>query len=144
MLSENIKTIREKKGIKQSEIARALGVEPTNYPRIEKRDKRLTVEMLEKIAGVLGVSALELLGYSSDQQPGVIKELEAKVVRLRTANKILKRKIKILVDIASLLRESANEMIDRENKRLEEEDDDDIDIEELKIQARELGLEVED
>ncbi|MCX6218300.1 helix-turn-helix transcriptional regulator [Spirosoma sp.] len=141
MISENIKAIREKKGIKQSDIARALGIEPTNYPRIEKREKRLTIEMLEKIAEVLGVSILELLGYNSSPQPERIKELEGKVIRLRTANKVLRHKNDLLYSMASLFRKSANELIDKENKRFEEEEED---FEELKRQANELGIDLSD
>ena len=141
MLSENIKAIRERKGIKQSEMARALGIEPTNYPRIEKRDKRLTVDMLERIAAALGVSMVELLGYTTEQQPKRIKDLEGKVLRLRTANKVLRRKNDLLYKMLSFFQEQANARIDEENEILEEDEED---LDDLLKQAKELGIDVSD
>ena len=84
-ISKNIKAVREGKRITQSEIARKLGIEPTNYPRLEKRGNRLTIEQLEEIAGALGVGLLELL---TGEPPAVadggrVQELEARVRELR-------------------------------------------------------------
>ena len=61
-ISKNIKTIRETKGLKQSDIAKILEMERTNYHRLESRGEKLTIEQLQSIAGALGVSAVELLG----------------------------------------------------------------------------------
>jgi transcriptional regulator with XRE-family HTH domain len=76
-ISKNIKAIREERKISQSEIARRLGVEPTNYPRMEKRGDKLTVEQLGRIAGALGVSVVELLTGEpkSGQDSERVKEL---------------------------------------------------------------------
>ncbi|MFD1142166.1 helix-turn-helix domain-containing protein [Larkinella insperata] len=142
-IAENIKAIRESKGIKQSELARALGVEPTNYPRIEKRDKRLTIEMLEKIAKALGVSVYELLDNNSNQDIVRLQELENKVLRLRTANKVLRKKNDLLYKLMSLFHRQSNLFIDEYNKRIDE-DDDYMDYEEIKRQAKELGLDIEE
>ena len=61
-ISKNIKTIRESKGLKQSDIAKVLEMERTNYHRLESRGEKLTIEQLQSIAGALGVSVGELLG----------------------------------------------------------------------------------
>ena len=61
-ISESIKKIREAKRISQSELARKLNIEPTNYPRIEKRGNGLTLKQIQEISGALGVSVGELLG----------------------------------------------------------------------------------
>ena len=60
-ISKNIKDIREGKGLKQYEIADKLGIERQNYSRLEKRDKKLTIEQLESIAEALGVSLQDVL-----------------------------------------------------------------------------------
>lgn len=60
-ISKNIKDIREGKGLKQSEIAKQLGIERQNYSRLEKRGKKLTIEQLESIAKALGVSLQDVL-----------------------------------------------------------------------------------
>lgn len=80
-ISKNIKAIREERKISQSEIARRLGIEPTNYPRMEKRGDKLTVEQLGRIAGALGVSVVELLTGEPQavQDSERVKELESRV-----------------------------------------------------------------
>lgn len=65
-VSKNIKNIRESKGLKQYEIADKLGIDRQNYSRLEKRDKKLTLEQLEGIATALGVSLKELLFGKND------------------------------------------------------------------------------
>lgn len=57
----NIKAVREAKKIKQSEVANVLGLDPSNYAKLENRGKKLTIEQLEAIGGALGVSVAELL-----------------------------------------------------------------------------------
>jgi len=60
-ISKNIKDIREGKGLKQYEIADKLGMDRQNYSRLEKRDKKLTIEQLESIAEALGVNLQDVL-----------------------------------------------------------------------------------
>ena len=73
-LSENIKSIREEKRISQSELAKRLGVEPTNYPRLEKRGNSLTYEYIQLFAKALEVSVAELLNINNS--PAENKEIE--------------------------------------------------------------------
>ena len=61
-ISTQIKTIRESKRIRLSEVADALGVDVSNYAKQEKRGDKLSIEQLKKIAVALGVSLNELLG----------------------------------------------------------------------------------
>ncbi|QIP12985.1 helix-turn-helix transcriptional regulator [Spirosoma aureum] len=75
-LSEHIKALRESKRIKLSEMATALGVDVSNYAKIEKKGKKLTLERIEEIASALGVSTPELLGYGSSETSERVKELE--------------------------------------------------------------------
>lgn len=92
-ISKNIKAIRELSKISQSEIARRLGVEPTNYPRMEKRGNKLTVEQLEKIAGALGVSVIELMTGEPQkvEDTDKVKELEKQVRELEKKNEELRK-----------------------------------------------------
>lgn len=83
-VSENIKRVREAKGLKQADIAKAIGMERTNYHRIENRGSKLTIEQLEAIAGALGVTVIELL--TSEEKPiqndERVRELEKRVEEL--------------------------------------------------------------
>ena len=49
-LARNIKTIREEKGLKQIEVATHIGVDKSAYSKIEKGQRALTVEELQKMA----------------------------------------------------------------------------------------------
>lgn len=60
-ISKKIKAIREGKNIRQADIAKELGMERTNYHRLENRDEKLTIEQLKQIANALGVGVNELL-----------------------------------------------------------------------------------
>lgn len=62
-----IKEIRESKRIRQIEVADALNMDNSQYAKIEKRGKKLSIEQIEKIAEALGVSLIELLGLDSSQ-----------------------------------------------------------------------------
>lgn len=62
-----IKEIRESKRIRQIEVADALNMDNSQYAKIEKRGKKLSIEQIEKIAEALGVSVIELLGLDSSQ-----------------------------------------------------------------------------
>lgn len=85
-VSENIKRVREAKGLKQADIAKAIGMERTNYHRIENRGSKLTIEQLEAIAGALEVSVLELLTGEPQavQNDERVKELERELEKCET------------------------------------------------------------
>ncbi len=69
-ISEIIKQVRETKGIKQVDIAKAIGVERGNYFRLEKRGEKLTIEQLQNIATALEVSIAQLLGLAGLSEEG--------------------------------------------------------------------------
>jgi transcriptional regulator with XRE-family HTH domain len=93
-ISNRIKQIREAKRIKQVEISNALEMNNSYYARLEKRGSKLTLEQIEKIAGALGVSVVELLGLdapkivepivivNNSEKDNEIGELKKRVVEL--------------------------------------------------------------
>ncbi|RFS16094.1 helix-turn-helix domain-containing protein [Emticicia sp. C21] len=86
-VSQTIKSIRERKGIKQAEIAKSLGIERTNYHRLENRGVKLTIEQLSQIADALEVSISDLLDIEntniSSKEPERLLDLENRVVELK-------------------------------------------------------------
>ncbi len=88
-ISKNIISIRESKGIKQSEIAQMLDIEQSNYSRLEKRGNKLTLEQIEKIATALKVTVTEILGITTD-----LKNTSKEVEQLRKRNEELEDRIK--------------------------------------------------
>ncbi len=77
-LSDNIKSIRKSKGVTQMDMADKLGVGQSNYTYLENRGEKLTLEQLESIAGILGVSVIELITGKPQtvQNDERVKELE--------------------------------------------------------------------
>ncbi len=66
-ISKNIRTIREQKGVKQSEMALMLNIDPPNYNRLEKRGDKLSMEQLVKIANALEVDVLDIVNHNSTE-----------------------------------------------------------------------------
>ena len=60
-LGLNIRKIREEKGMSQSDICRATGMDAGYVSRVENGVKNPTLSNLEKIARALGVTPSELL-----------------------------------------------------------------------------------
>jgi len=60
-LGENIQTIRKHKGMKQQELADAIGINMQSLSKIERGVNYPTFDTLEKIMNVLGVTPNELL-----------------------------------------------------------------------------------
>ncbi|RCR67450.1 helix-turn-helix domain-containing protein [Larkinella punicea] len=60
-VTKNIKAMREKKGLRQADLAEKLGMERSNYSRLEKRGNDLSIRQIEEIANAMGVSFFELL-----------------------------------------------------------------------------------
>jgi transcriptional regulator with XRE-family HTH domain len=83
-ISKNIKAIREAKRLTQADLAERIGIDGSNYAKQEKRGNKLTVEQLEKIAGAMGVSVLELMTGESKkvEDSGKVEELEKRVREL--------------------------------------------------------------
>lgn len=94
-ISEKITQLRESKKIKQSEVARALEIDQPNYSRLEKRGEKLTIEQLNNIAEILGVSITYFFTdttISPNNQP-LINTLKKEIEELRIDNRILLRQL---------------------------------------------------
>jgi len=60
-LGDNIKKIRTRKGMSQSDICRALDMDRGYMSTIENGKKNITISQLERLAQALGVSVDKLL-----------------------------------------------------------------------------------
>ena len=58
---ENIRSIRKNKGISHEAMAVNLGISQTAYTKIERRETKLTIDRLQKIAEILEVQLGDLL-----------------------------------------------------------------------------------
>ena len=61
MLAQNLKAIREQKGLLQKEVANAVGVHPSNYSKMEKGERDVSIEVADKLAKYFGITLDELV-----------------------------------------------------------------------------------
>lgn len=66
-ITQRIKEEREKRGIKQVDMANFLNLERSNYTRLENRGSKLTLDQIAGIASAIGISPAELLGLESSK-----------------------------------------------------------------------------
>lgn len=62
-IGKNIKKIREQKGILQKEVATASGIHASNYSKIEKGEREPSIEALDKIAKLFGMTVDEVIHF---------------------------------------------------------------------------------
>ncbi len=82
-LARNIKTIREEKGLKQIEVATHIGVDKSAYSKIEKGQRALTVEELQKMAQLFNLTTDQLLHYDGNIPTEVVIEDKSAAEQMR-------------------------------------------------------------
>ena len=73
-IAENIKAIREEKGLKQIEVACHIGVDKSAYSKIEKGTRAVTIEELYKMAQLFNTSTDQIIDYDGGVPKEVILE----------------------------------------------------------------------
>lgn len=64
-LIENIKKLRKEKGLTQQDIADVVNMHRSNYSKVEKGERELSVNALVKLAELFGVTLDELVSSDS-------------------------------------------------------------------------------
>lgn len=106
-LIQNIRIIRKQKGISQESVAYDLGIDYSTYGKIERGQIALTVDRLEKIAKILGVTIDELYQWNSglgpispdsgiDKESPQVKELKIKLQKAYGELESLRREVVLL------------------------------------------------
>jgi hypothetical protein len=65
-IGDNLRKIREIKGIKQESVAKQLGLTTNGYGKIERGETSLNIKRLEEIAIILGVNALDIMQFDEN------------------------------------------------------------------------------
>jgi transcriptional regulator with XRE-family HTH domain len=68
-VGEKIKHIRKDKGLQQKTIAGEVGLDQSNYNKIENGRREPSVEVLQKLAVIFGVTVDDLLNPDDDKKP---------------------------------------------------------------------------
>jgi len=82
-LSDNIKTIREEKALKQIEVANHIGVDKSAYSKIEKGSRALTVDELQKVAQLFNMTTDQIINYDGKMPKEVVIEDKTAVEQMR-------------------------------------------------------------
>ena len=62
-LANNIKSIREQRGLLQKQVAEHIGVDKSTYSKIEGGSREVTVKELQKMAGLFNTSIDQIVNY---------------------------------------------------------------------------------
>jgi transcriptional regulator with XRE-family HTH domain len=73
-VNENIKKLREDKGMLQKQVASAVGVHPSNYSKIEKGEREPSIEVLDGLAKLFGVSIDQIVHLDENMPKEVVIE----------------------------------------------------------------------
>ena len=65
-IGENIKRIREQKGLLQKEVAAELGLDKSSYSKLEKDQREVKVSELQKLSGLFSMSIDQVVNFEGD------------------------------------------------------------------------------
>lgn len=82
-LADNIKSIREEKNLKQIEVATHIGVDKSAYSKIEKGSRALTVEELQKMAGLFDMTTDQIINFDGKIPKEVVLEDKTAVEQMK-------------------------------------------------------------
>lgn len=68
-VGEKIKQLRKDKGLQQKAVATDVGLDQSNYNKVENGKREPSVEVLQKLSVILGVTVDELLNLDENKQP---------------------------------------------------------------------------
>jgi len=63
-IADNIKKLRENKGLMQKEVYTEIGLKPAHYNKLEKALVEPSIDILDKLAAFYGVTIDEIIHYS--------------------------------------------------------------------------------
>ena len=87
-ISENIKKIREEKGLLQKQVATHINVSKSTYSKIEKSLRDVTVIELHKIAELFNITVDQIINYDDGLPNEVILEEKNEDERFKLINKL--------------------------------------------------------
>ncbi len=72
-IGKSIKKIGEQKGLMQKEVAFTANMQASNYSKIESGQRDISIEALDKIAPLFGMTVDEIIHYEDSKKPTPIK-----------------------------------------------------------------------
>lgn len=99
-VGKNIKEIRVKKGLTQEELGKRVGISKQGISLYEKNKRRLTLEMLDKIAKALNCERYDI--FKSTIDPSKIELNDELINNVLETNKALARTATDAITVAAL------------------------------------------
>ena len=87
----NIKKIREEKGLMQKEVAAAASMHPANYNKVEKGEREPSLDALDKISKLLGLTVDQIMHYEGKMPEEVSIEDKTANEKLRMIEQLDKQ-----------------------------------------------------
>ena len=87
-LGQNIKSLREQKGLLQKQVATEVGLGISHYNKIENGQREASVEMLDNLAKFYGVSIDKIVHPDNEVPTDVIIEDKTTMEQLRLINEL--------------------------------------------------------
>ena len=82
-IGANIKKIRKDKGLQQKQVALEIGLDQSNYNKIENSKREPSVDVLNKIANLFGVTVDDILNPDKDVPKEVTVEDKTTLEQVR-------------------------------------------------------------
>lgn len=87
-IAENIKRLREEKGLLQKQVATHINVSKSTYSKIEKSLRDITVEELHKIAQLFDLTVDQIINLEDDIPQAITLEDKTEDERLKLIDKL--------------------------------------------------------
>ncbi len=87
-IGEHIKKLREQKGMLQKQVAANVGIHPSNYSKIEKGERDPSIEALDKLAKLFGVSIDQIVHMDENIPTDIVIEDKSVVEQMRLIHEL--------------------------------------------------------
>ncbi len=87
-LADNIKKLREDKGLMQKEVAAEIGLKPAHYNKMEKGLVEPSVEVLDKLAAFYSVTIDDIVHLKKAAPKAVVMEDKTSAEQLRLLSQL--------------------------------------------------------
>jgi transcriptional regulator with XRE-family HTH domain len=87
-IGENIKKVRKEKGMLQKQVAAEVGLDQSNYNKIENGQRQPSIEVLYKLAKLFGMTTDQLINLEDGIPNEVVIEDEPLTQQLKLINQL--------------------------------------------------------
>lgn len=85
---ENIKSIREQKGLLQKEVAAHLSLDKSAYSKLEKNTREVKISELQKLASLFNMSIDQIVNYEGNIPKEIVIEDKNELERIKLINQL--------------------------------------------------------